>query len=400
MTSVLTNPGRSAPTGTPQDLLGALGDGSVVTLANFDILNSAYVGYSRNISSSSGNTVEIPPLGSAVIDVSRQTWIVCAPGKTADIRIMPGAVQWTPSPAQTAAQINALGLAKDTSVQATTSAVGGTTTAVQGISGQFVASSLYSTGAVNLPGGATPQFVNISPLVPVSLTGTGLNGASVDFFSSYEISLVNACNGSTASGVYTVQLQWFNDVADTSPVEQVTWQVPANVAGLVVVGKGPMRGNFMAVQIASNDQAGLSPQSTVTVKITGSLRDTPLGDDWRAGSVGIGGNASSAKPWTNMILYSTNLSAPVGTLIRDSLLYSGRVKVFLENNSANGILIAQFMAQLAPNPMIWRGSVPQSQGGASPVLVELLWPRAPVTMTVSNTGAAAGNLDVSVVADR
>lgn len=376
----------------PQILQSRMASADSVLIANNDILNPLYVGTSPNPSPNAGDVTQVPPLG-AIAFGNRTDLYVVTSGPTVQAFVMPGATSWTPSPAQVAAQINALGLAKDTSVQATTGAV-------QTISGQFVASSLYSSGAVNLPGGASPVFVNISPLVPVSLTGVGLNGASVDFFSSYEISLTNACNAGTASGVYTVTLQWFNDVADTNPVEQVTWQVPANASGLIVVGKGPMRGNFIAVQVASNDQAGLSPQSTVIVKMTGSLRDTPLGDDWRAGSVGIGANSTSAKPWTNMILYSSNLNIPVGTVVRDSLLYSGPVKIFMENNSANGILIGLFQAQFAPNPTIWRGSIPQNNTGQAPTLIDVKFPRAPVTMTISNTGAAAGNLNVSVVADR
>jgi hypothetical protein len=412
MTGVLINPSKFPVSESPTELLGALGPDDQITIANFDITNDVYVGYSPGISSTSNNTTQIRPLGSAVVSASRKTWIVCAPGKTAIVQLIPGSAQWTPSPADVSAQINALGLAKDTTLQTTntkvdgtttavggtTTAVGGTTAAVNAISGQFVSKSLYSTGTVNLPGAATPNFINLAPITPVSLTGSGLSGTRIDFFSSYEVSMTNI-DPASGTGVFTIIFQWFNDPADTVPVDQITWSVPSNLTpGIIVLGKGPMRGNYLAVQAASNDGIGIT--STISFKLTGSLRDSPAGDDWRASGVGLGGNASSAKAWTNVILYSVGLNIPVGSVVRDALLYSGPVTIYMENNSTNGILIASFAAQLAPNPVLWRGSVPQNPTGTTPTLINLKFPRAPVTMTVGNSGAAAGALDVTVVADR
>src|SRR4029077_14186281 len=148
------------------------------------------------------DVVQIPPLGASVFSGADDLFVVTT-GPTVQLFIMPGATSWSPSPGQIAAQINALGLAKDTSVQATTGAV-------NAISGQFVSSSLYNTGTVNLPGAASPNFINLVPLVPTSLPGSGLQGAAVDFFSSYEVAMTNI-DSASGLGVYTVIFQWFND---------------------------------------------------------------------------------------------------------------------------------------------------------------------------------------------
>lgn len=390
MTAIMIDPSKVPVSDQPNNLIGSLGDDDQITVANFDLVNSIYVGYSRGISSTSNNTTEIPPLGSAVVQASRRTFAVCAPGKTASAQIMPGAVQWTPSPAQVAAQINALGLAKDTTLQTTNAQVAG-------ISGQFVSESLYNIATTALPGGASPVFANPTPLVPVSLTGSGLNGAQVSFFSSYELALTAVCQNTAAAGIFTVLLTWYNDLADTIPVDQVKWQVPANTgSGVNIVAKGPMRGNYMAVQIAGNELVGVS--TTYALKLTGSLRDA-LTDDWRADSVGFGANPSSAKAWTNQLMYS--LAATVATTFtRDALLYSGHVKVFMENNSATGTLIASITSEFAPNPILWRGSVPQNGTGTNPVLLDLLFPRGPVNLLVSNSGASTSGFNVTMIADR
>jgi hypothetical protein len=374
-----------------QLLVSRMASAESVLIANNDILNILYIGESPNVSSGSSDVTQVPPLGAIVFGAGKNWYAATDPGKTAQIFVIPGATSWTPSPAQVAAQLNALGLAKDTSVQATTTAVGG-------ISGQFVSRSLYSTGAVNLPGAASPNLVNLLPIDPVNLSGSGLQGAAVDFFSSYEVSMVNI-DSASGVGVYSVIFQWFNDPADTVPVDQISWSVPSNTgAGVTVLGKGPMRGNYLAIQAASNDGIGIT--GTINLKLTGSLRDSPAGDDWRGGSVGLGSNGSSAKAWTNELLYSVSLTVPAGSVVRDALLYSGPVKVFMENNSATGTLIVSFAAQLAPNPVLWRGAVPQNGTGANPTSLDLKFPRAPVTMTASNSGASTSGFNVSVVADR
>ena len=386
----------------PQLINTVLAKKSSFLFANNDITNPVYIGNSPGVNANDTSAVQVPPLGSMTFDGQSDLYVVSA-GPIVQCFMIPGGTYWSPSPAQTAAQINALGLAKDTSVQATTTAVGGTTTAVGGttsavnaISGQFVSESLYRTGTVNLTGGAGPVFVNLSPLVPVSLTGAGLSGAAVDFFSSYEISLVSVLNAA-GSGIYTVNFQWFNDVADTVPVDQLIFQIPSSTGGITTLGKGPMRGNFLAVLVASNDPAAVT--STVNVNLTGSLR-APVSDDWRSG--GVVGNSSSAKAWSGEILISSNLTINAGANInRDALLYSGLAHVMMENNSATGTLVAT-MTEILSGLEVFRTNVPQSAGGAAMQSFDIMMPRTPCRLNIINNGAAAviGACNVAIIADR
>lgn len=105
MVSVTADPTLVAVTAAPQPLVGALGQGDQITIANFDLAATVYVGYSPSVGPSSGNTVAVAPLASAVIDASRKTWIVTGTGLTATVQIIPGAAQWQPSPLQAAQQL-------------------------------------------------------------------------------------------------------------------------------------------------------------------------------------------------------------------------------------------------------------------------------------------------------
>src|SRR5689334_11516301 len=82
-------------------------------LVNPDITNNIFIG------NDPGNQIiPIPPLGSITLDASKHdVWVSTNGGSfTVQAFLMPNGSNWVPSPAQVAAQINALGLAKDTTV--------------------------------------------------------------------------------------------------------------------------------------------------------------------------------------------------------------------------------------------------------------------------------------------
>lgn len=77
-------------------------------LVNPDITNSIYIGNDQG-----NQIIPVPPLGSITIGGSKHdTWISTNGGSfTVTAYLLPNGTQWTPSPAQVAQQINALGLA-------------------------------------------------------------------------------------------------------------------------------------------------------------------------------------------------------------------------------------------------------------------------------------------------
>lgn len=101
--------------------------GGPVLVYNNDLVNVSYVGYAYSITSA--NAVPIQPLGSVIMDGSSTLWGFCV-GGSALLSCVPGGTQMTPSPAQVAAQIQLLGLMKDTTGQAIKTSADGTTAAV------------------------------------------------------------------------------------------------------------------------------------------------------------------------------------------------------------------------------------------------------------------------------
>lgn len=84
------------------------GDG-LVLVANQDTANAVTVGHPRDVAIGRPDCDVIPALGSAVFDGKRALYAI-APGGTAPLQVM-RASSWSTSPAQTASQIGALGLA-------------------------------------------------------------------------------------------------------------------------------------------------------------------------------------------------------------------------------------------------------------------------------------------------
>lgn len=92
--------------------------GGPVLLANQDLLNAVTVCDQRNFTPNAQNADVIPPLGSIAYTGERPLYAM-APAGTAALLVIAGGSTWAPSPAQVALQIQAAGLAKDTSVQTT-----------------------------------------------------------------------------------------------------------------------------------------------------------------------------------------------------------------------------------------------------------------------------------------
>lgn len=91
------------------------GDASFM-LVNPDIANAIFIGNDPG-----SQLVSVPPLGSITLDTSKHDVWVSTNGAAYIVTayLLPNGSNWVPSPAQVAAQINALGLAKDTTVQST-----------------------------------------------------------------------------------------------------------------------------------------------------------------------------------------------------------------------------------------------------------------------------------------
>jgi hypothetical protein len=87
------------------------------TLINYDLTNSAWVGNSPSAGPNDSASIELQALTAMTVGGTGDLWIASSIAAGIKIGIAPPGTQWTPSPAQVSQQLNALGLAKDTSVQ-------------------------------------------------------------------------------------------------------------------------------------------------------------------------------------------------------------------------------------------------------------------------------------------
>jgi hypothetical protein len=88
-----------------------------VLLANQDLVHSVTIGKSPQVFIGSQAADVIPPLGSLGL-LGHLPLYAIAPAGTAALAVIAGGTSWAPSPADVALQIQDLGLAKDTTLQA------------------------------------------------------------------------------------------------------------------------------------------------------------------------------------------------------------------------------------------------------------------------------------------
>jgi hypothetical protein len=359
--------------------------GFMIVGANVDTFN-IYNGDTNNVvlisqaqTPQPSNSLPVQPLTNATVNGPGPWYASAAAGAIASMTVSPGS-QLSPSPGQVAIQ---------TSLQ------------LQGI---LTSAPLYNVTNLVLPdedAGGNPQFQNLTPITPVTLTGVGLVGTSIAFYSAYEVLARCLCAATAGTGACQVVLTWYNQVTDTVPLATVRWTVPANNPNAVnTVGNGPQRGNFLAVQVASLEALGTATTTLSKFSLTGSLRQAQ-NDNWQSDGVIFGGNVSSAKTFSNQLCIVNNAVVPAsGSIIRGILLYAGKVKLFAENPGATGTLIGTISQVAPPGGQIWHGAIPQNGTGSAPTLADLIFDRTPMQLAVQANTAVAGNVNVSIIADR
>jgi hypothetical protein len=292
----------------PVQIINA-GSGPAVAVYNGDTTNVLLVSPSSG-GISVGNSVPVQPLTTAVIDGTYRQFAAAQTGTCATVTVAPGATQINPSPAQVAAQINALGLATATNQQSQLNTGAPLTHGM---------TNLVSQGTV-VAGGATVV------VGPFTVTRPGY----ISFFAAQ------------FSGVPTVPLigitvLWVDTVTGWSTAQE-DWYIPGNQAfpGIKVYGKGPTKANSVQITIKNFDPA-------VTCTITTVFFDTTQHisrDDWRSDSpVNVVG--FTVPPLTDP--FAGILGAAVATVFAANQtltyilpLYSG--EVWFQNNASNGNL--------------------------------------------------------------
>ena len=217
--------------------------GLSVTLSNQDLINTVTIARRNNFSQGGSNTATIPPLGSVTVDASKTIWGL-APTGTLPLLIFPGGGNWAPSPAQVAAQINALGLAKDTSVN--NPAYSPITTGNAGLLSTLSAQTNQNTAipnniaATGVPLLVLPQSLYNNNFTVAAGTTT-LIGPFTITQPGYEL-LFSLWSSVAANVFLRVTMQWFDPTTGVK-VDQQSWYMLAGANATTdlhaIQGTGP-----------------------------------------------------------------------------------------------------------------------------------------------------------------
>lgn len=254
---------------TPQRIQTWLAPNESFLLVNNDITNQFFIGNDPGVQS-----IPVPPLGSISLGNSQKDIWISTGGVAITIQglLFPSGTQWTPSPAQVAAQINALGLAKEVTQQSGNTLLGtsntNTANTVTNTGTTVTNTGQTATNVANLTVGGTPG--GVPPLRGTDNLG---NATALALTANTTATLLNAVNITKPSFEAVIQLN-MPAAAGTVPfaalllkwtdsntgllVGQKNYEItagngPANV--LTFYLSGPCRGNQITLQIRPQDPA-------------------------------------------------------------------------------------------------------------------------------------------------
>lgn len=370
------------------------GDGPTL-LVNRDLVNHIIIGPDSGIGSGTASNLNsysiVDPLGSVAVDGKSDVYAgVLEAGLEAELDTLQGATYWAPSPAQVAAQINALGLAKDTSVNAPAynpaNKTDVTTQLPTNISNTGVpllnkASNLSNSSNIDVAAGATQNFG------PFTISQIG-----------YEIfwSAVNVFTG--ANNAFMVAKMTWSDSVSGQVVSQEYWAMSVGQmgsGGQKYFGTGPSKGDTLNIALTSF--------ATSDINIAMSLNQHSRiyqRDDWRtvAPVVGVAGftNPSSNPPGN--ILSETNIVIGSGSSISRLLpLYAGLVSYSFSPSAAETCSLVVVALDQITNGIAGAEIHNIVTSGTNGVEGTLSLPRSVCQFTLTNTGGTSATWTGSIV---
>jgi hypothetical protein len=220
-------------------------------------------------------------------------------------------------------------------------------------------------------------------------------------FLGYEFSLVMTCNTAEVAGTFTlVQVDFFENQADTVPIDSIRWYVAAATAGKTSYGKGPIRGQYIQITMNNGTTSVLS-QSLTSMRFNGSGR-TYAKDDWRDvnnGNVTTGGfKQTFGDMQRNQVFADQSLANGAGTVLnRLGNNWAGRTKLFL---NILGLTTKQCLFQLQEAAGLG-GQVERVFLGDAATQIfeaEYVLARTPYLMTFTNSSGVGATISYTLIA--
>lgn len=410
--------------GSPSPVLGVLGNTAVAsTLVNNDIVNSVWLSDKAAVAPGDSDAIEIPALGSAPLDTNATTYFVTM-GPKVQCLIMPGTGGWTASPSKIQLSLNALGLAKDTTVQAVNTTLGnpsqdGSTQAITTTLGTppqksdvvLVGTNVnaLNTGIPNNIAATGVPLLTSSALVKnqgAISQNPGVISQSATFAITqigYEINLQIWATGNFLS-FYHIGLSWFDSGTGLQTGQEDYWLVPGTGSGAnahVILGRGATKGNQLVVtsEVPASSSVAVTHQYTI-------LQNSRIynSDRWRTIQFVAAGQTGTATDPTTGAIASTNANVNgAGTVLGRFLpFYHGLAKVTMSTTSGGTdgdlslVQVADWSQAGANLPNL---TVYHAKTNSSGLLYdEVTFPKSQLQAAITNNNAAAKTFGLSIIA--
>lgn len=413
----------------PQRIQTKLAPGTGFLLVNTDLVNQIYIGNDQG-----SQAIPVPPLGSVALTTSRDVWVSTNGGSfTVNALLLPGGSQWSPSPAQIAAQIQALGLA--TSANQATQITGqtaqngylaGTTPgALVGAAGLTVAkdmlhanagvttelAALLATGSPAGAAGGMPllRYTNqVGTAAGTSLPGGGpaqtlVNQAGITQpgYEGFITAWFPASAGVTIPFI-SVVFSWVDSASGyTVKAQYFTLTTGANAgASIAYYLNGPCYGDKLIITALNLDPAVAADINWV-INQTSHIFETDkiVQPQYATANAPPGFLNPNGVPGLGVIATIVAALTPGQTANRLMAVYSGKVLLSVDNlGNANACRIRL----LDPSNGVIYGSGSANQSfhsnlvaAAASESIELGLPRGPVVLELHNNGGT-GNITPSV----
>lgn len=380
---------RQTTIGLTVEQIWAKGQGNALII-NTDLVNSLFVSQSNVISA---NDISIPPLGSMGVDGTSNWYASTLAAFGIATQIAPGVTQWTPSPAQVAAQINALGLATlNEQVNQNTAIPNNISTT--GVPLLSLQSQIASQSSLGMVAGA-------------SVTSSVFNVANI----SFEFVIAGETTVAADATPYAlVVLQWIDSVSGLlvskdSFVMIVGSQIGLNVAPHLL--KGPNKGdqvkvtvhNFCTVQTANFAYTFLTNSRIIDTEQLDMVWNHTL-DNANSGSIPY-----SIRDYADSKEIAFFLNGALGAGNTDTFVSPPHNGPAWVNFWETGVAGGNIQVTANPLPTAVYGNTPfiindiLVAGNPNKLEATIILPMGPVQWTVKNAGSVNANYSGVLVAE-
>lgn len=348
------------------------GDGATL-IVNRDLVNQVIYGDQSIVGDNSNSYSIIDPLGSITVDGQSDVYALGLSGNPT-INVTNGAASWTPSPAQIAAQINALGIPETTAAYIATGSAGGIPGGVPLL--KFT-NNLGNANAVNVPANS-----NVNLLTKIAFTQPSYEGVFV----------LNLPAGLGTIPFMSVIFNWFDSVSGFN-IDSKFFIITAGNGGpnqLQFYFSGPARGNQLSVSVTN-----LDPAQAMTLNWSLNQTSHLHNHDHMLQTVfeltaPIGYTNPAGTPGLGVLMDANPTVAASSTVTRLTAAYAGRATFSVDSPTAGVALVASLIDPVASGNGLYgnpNSRYPTFRLTGQSANQEVILPNGPMLLQLVNTSS-------------